>query len=206
LALTERLDSERVIERETVRQYHATLRRDAQRLNILVEKLLDFAQLEEGKKHFSLDRVNLADVAAEAITAFQSSGVPPTVRVIESRDAAHIMGDKTAVVQCLQNLIENAIKYSPPGSPVTVEWGRENGKVYLEVRDQGIGIPPSEHDKIFEKFYRAPNARAWHAQGTGIGLALVHRIVDIHGGSIDVESRPGEGSRFRLVFPQAART
>lgn len=74
------------------------------------------------------------------------------------------------------------------------------------MRDRGIGIPTSDQHKIFEKFYRAPNARAWHAQGTGIGLALVRRIIDLHGGVIDVESRPGEGSRFRLLFPESARS
>lgn len=206
LALTERLDSDRVIEKDALRQYHATLRRDAHRLSLLVEKLLDFAQLEEGKKQFSLDRINLANVAAEAVSTFQPSGASQSVHLVDHDESPQIVGDKTAVVQCLQNLIENAIKYSPPGSPVTVGWGRENGKAFLEVRDRGIGIPVSDRHKIFEKFYRAPNARAWHAQGTGIGLALVQRIIDIHGGSILVESSPGEGSRFRLVFPESARS
>ncbi|MBI1873708.1 MAG: HAMP domain-containing histidine kinase [Acidobacteria bacterium] len=205
LALSERLDSERVLDKDMLRQYHATLRRDARRLSLLVEKLLDFAQLEEGKKQFSLDRINLADVAGEAVTTFQPSGASQPVQLVEADERPQIVGDRTAIVQCVQNLIENAIKYSPPGSPVTVRWGREDGRVFLEVRDRGIGIPASDRDKIFDKFYRAPNARAWHAQGTGIGLALVQRIIDIHGGSIDVESRPGEGSRFRLVFPESAR-
>lgn len=205
LALSERLDSERVLEKEMLRQYHATLRYDARRLSLLVEKLLDFAQLEEGKKQFSLDRINLADAATEAVSAFQPAGASQQVHLVEAEDHPQIAGDRTAIVQCLQNLIENAIKYSPPGSPVTVRWGRENGRAFVEVRDQGIGIPASDQRKIFEKFYRAPNARAWHAQGTGIGLALVRRIIDLHGGAIDVESRPGEGSRFRLLFPESAR-
>ena len=103
-------------------------------------------------------------------------------------------------MQCVQNLIENALKYSPSGASVLVGSGRQDGAPFVEVIDHGIGIPVRDQPKIFEKFYRADNARELNVQGTGIGLALVKRIMEGHGGSVTVVSTPGKGSCFRLVF------
>src|SRR5439155_22251644 len=99
---------------------------------------------------------------------------------------------------CIQNLIENALKYSPPDSPVTVTCGTANGSNLVEVQDRGIGIPHEEQERIFEKFYRGRNASELNVEGVGIGLALVKHVIESHGGSVSVESRPGEGSRFVL--------
>ncbi|OFW01800.1 MAG: hypothetical protein A3G20_00055 [Acidobacteria bacterium RIFCSPLOWO2_12_FULL_59_11] len=113
-----------------------------------------------------------------------------------------MLADKIAVAHCVQNLIENALKYSPPGSPVTVCCGSENGTCFVEVGDEGAGIPASEQGKIFEKFYRSQNVQSLNVPGTGIGLALVKRIMESHQGQISLNSEPGKGSRFRLIFPR----
>ena len=203
LALTERLESSRVSDTEKLHDYHVTLRRDAQRLSSLIDRLLDFAQLEEGKKTFAFTEVNLFVAAAEAVHPFGQSGREQQVQLVQASDGAafHVMGDKTAIIQCLQNLIENAIKYSPPRSPVVLRCGRESGGTWVEVRDYGIGIPINDQQKIFEKFYRAPNARILSVQGTGIGLSVVRRVMEAHKGSVTVQSEPGKGSSFRMVFP-----
>jgi len=114
-----------------------------------------------------------------------------------------VSADPVAITQCIQNLIDNAIKYSPNGTPVLVQTGRENGEVFLEVSDRGLGIPVSEQPRIFEQFYRARNTEIHNVKGAGMGLALVKRIMERHSGRVTVESRPGEGSKFRLVFPPA---
>jgi len=202
LALLERVESGHVVEKDMLQRYHQMLRQEARRLGLLVDKLLDFAQLEAGKKNLSFERVELEEIITEAISAFQQSRFAGRLDQSASGPGtpAHVLADRTAIIHCVQNLIENALKYSPSGGPVLVRSGQQDDAPYVEVIDQGIGIPVREHQKIFEKFYRADNARALNVQGTGIGLALVRRIMESHGGSVTVVSPPGEGSRFRLVF------
>lgn len=106
----------------------------------------------------------------------------------------------------LSNLINNAIKYTNPGGKVTVSLKDDNGNVVGVVEDTGIGIAPEDLPKIFDEFYRAASAKGMHVNGTGLGLTIVKRVVDLYGGQLDVESEPGKGSRFRFVFPKEAFT
>jgi signal transduction histidine kinase len=202
LALLERVESGHVVEKDMLARYHQTLRQEARRLGLLVDKLLDFAQIEAGKKKLSFERVEVDEVVAEAIEGLRQSSVAGHVEQTPSAPGAHIYvdADRTAIIHCVHNLIENAVKYSPPGAPVIVRSGQQDGEPFVEVIDQGIGIPVREQKQIFEKFYRAGNAKALNVYGTGIGLALVQRIMDSHGGSVTVVSAPGKGSCFRLVF------
>jgi signal transduction histidine kinase len=98
----------------------------------------------------------------------------------------------------LRNLVDNALKYSPNAAAVWVEWGRENGRVAIRVRDCGAGIPEAERKAIFRKFVRGSAALAGNVKGSGVGLAMVQHIVAAHGGEIAVESQPGKGSTFTI--------
>ena len=109
------------------------------------------------------------------------------------------------LVQVLSNLIDNALKYSPKDSEVTIRTGRTDGRAFVEVEDRGPGIPAPEQALVFEQFYRGGSAQSRGVQGAGIGLAFVKKVMEAHGGLVTLESRPGEGSAFRLVFPDAAR-
>jgi signal transduction histidine kinase len=202
LALLERLESGHVVEQDMLQRYHQTLRQEARRLGLLVDKLLDFAQFEERKKKLSFEPLDLEEIISEAISAFQQSSFAGRVERRSSGPGipAYIVADRIAIIHCLQNLIENALKYSPSGAPVFVRDGLQDGAPFVEVIDHGIGIPVRDQQNIFEKFYRADNARALNVHGTGIGLALVKRIIEGHGGSVTVVSTPGKGSCFRLVF------
>jgi len=99
------------------------------------------------------------------------------------------------------NLLDNAVKYSGENREIAVRLGAENGCVTFEVEDHGLGIAAAEQERIFGRFYRVPNGSG--QGGYGLGLFLVRHIMDAHGGRIDVESEPGRGSRFRLMFPRA---
>ena len=210
LALSERLEGGRVTEGLRLLEYHRRIRQEAHRLNLLVNKLLDFAQIEEGRKEFQMDHSNLCLIAEETVRVFQDLDGGSRIQLQEcvrlqqcvSNGQAPVLADKIAVAHCVQNLIENALKYSPPGSPVTVRCGSENGTCFVEVGDQGVGIPASEQGKIFEKFYRSRNAQPLNVPGTGIGLALVKRIMESHQGQIRLNSEPGKGSWFRLILPR----
>ena len=202
LALSERLESSRVTNRDTLSQYHQMIGGDARRLRALVTRLLDFAQIEEGKRVYALDRVDLVEVAREAIASCQHDVRPERIALL-GQDAAPlwVRADRGALQHGLQNLIDNAAKYSAADAPITVACRRANGSVLVEVQDCGIGIPLQEQGRIFEKFDRGRQTSELNVQGVGIGLALVKHVADSHGGSIDVTSEPGRGSTFQLRIP-----
>ena len=204
LALLERLESARIRDPEKLTEYHAVIRRDASRLTALVTRLLEFAQIEKGKQRYALERVDLAAIALDALEVCRSSVRAERARLCGA-DAAPlwVRADRTALQHAIQNLIENAVKYSPLDSPITVTCSSAGDSNIVEVQDRGVGIPRAEHEKIFEKFYRGRHAADMNVQGVGIGLALVKHVVENHGGTVSVESAPDEGSRFRLSLPKA---
>ena len=109
--------------------------------------------------------------------------------------------DREAIARSLLNLVNNALKYSHDDKFLGVNLYRENGSVKLEVVDHGMGIPPTEQPKIFEKFYRVGNPLVHNTKGSGLGLSLVRHIVQAHGGEVLVESAPGHGSKFTITLP-----
>jgi two-component system, OmpR family, sensor histidine kinase SenX3 len=112
-----------------------------------------------------------------------------------------VTGDRIQLLSAASNLIDNAIKYSEPGDTVSVRLYREPGKLVISVEDEGIGIPPADLDRIFERFYRVDKARGRGTGGTGLGLSIVRHIMANHGGEVNVASQEGEGSSFRLILP-----
>jgi signal transduction histidine kinase len=124
-----------------------------------------------------------------------------SLELIGCDDPTYVMGDEVRLEQVIQNLIGNAVKYSPDGGRVQVKVGRDADKACLTVRDHGIGIPPESHRGLFRRFYRADNAEAHGISGLGIGLFVVNEIVELHGGSIAVESEVGAGSSFTVRLP-----
>ncbi len=116
-------------------------------------------------------------------------------------DLAEVMGDQEQILRVLVNLVENAINYTPAQGQVSVSTQTQNGNVLIQITDTGIGIKPEDMSRIFERFYRAPEARASERNGTGLGLSIVKKIVEIHGGSVEVNSQPGKGTSFRIRLP-----
>jgi len=112
-----------------------------------------------------------------------------------------VLMDPAAVGQALTNLVDNAIKYSGERKTIRVAAAAADGALALSVADEGIGIPPAEHARIFEKFYRVGRSETQGRRGSGVGLALVRHVAEAHGGRVTVESRPGAGSRFTLRLP-----
>jgi two-component system sensor histidine kinase SenX3 len=123
------------------------------------------------------------------------------LQVAETSDAAVVLGDPRQLVSALANLCDNAVKYSDPGGEVTVSARRVADTVAMEVADQGVGIPASDLDRVFERFYRVDRARSRNTGGTGLGLAIVRHVAQNHAGHVHVVSREGEGSTFTLTIP-----
>jgi len=202
-ALLERLESGKVRDEEMLRRYYQASRREVQRLTAMVNQLLDFSRLKEGREEFSFQTTDLNLLAEEAVQSFRNLGFG--ARLVDALDRErplNVSVERDAAYQCIHNLIDNALKYSPDGTQVTIVSGRRDGEVFLRVSDRGPGVAPAERELIFEQFYRAKSAGVQGIQGAGIGLALVKRVMQAHGGTVTLEGSTGEGSTFQLTFPE----
>lgn len=177
------------------------IHRNGRRLMALFDDLLVLARLDARQDPLPLGPVALRPVVAEAVDKVavlaEERGitfeilVDPALRVRANREAlGHVVG----------NLVHNAVKYSHDGGIVTVRAGERRGFVLLEVIDLGVGIDPAYHERIFERFFRVDKGRSRQAGGTGLGLSIVKKLVEMMGAAIEVRSRPGSGSIFRVLF------
>ena len=183
------------------RQYYELICRESDRLTRLVENVLDFSRIEDGAKQYQFDRIDTAEWLRGLAGIAEQRGSP--LQAVVPAGLPVIQGDREALSSAVLNLLDNAIKYSPHGSPVSLRASGGNGWVTIEVQDRGCGIAPDEQRHIFDRFYRGANASGGPAKGVGLGLALVKRIGDAHGARIRVESTPGEGTTFYFSLKAA---
>jgi two-component system, OmpR family, phosphate regulon sensor histidine kinase PhoR len=200
---TETLAMNRVPTEETKQEYYATILQETERLTRLINNLLSFSRMEAGKKQYRLEPADLNEIAARVMKTYTASldheGF--TVLLHYAEDLPELLADREAVAEALMNILDNAVKYSTTEKYLRVATGRTVNRAYVEVEDHGIGIDKIHHKKIFETFYRVSTGLTHTIKGSGLGLALVSHIMEAHGGSITVESVPGNGSTFRLIFP-----
>ena len=189
---------------EQAHEYAEIIWRESVRLGRLIDNVLDFAKIERGMGvyEFSED-TDLAGVVETAIE-LSSRRVASADMRLESHlepELPLIRLDQNAFTLAVLNLIDNAIKYAASGKKIQLDLRREGDRLVLSVRDFGAGIDPEEHERIFERFYRARAIRLKPIRGSGIGLALVQHIARAHGGDATVESTVGQGSTFRIWLP-----
>jgi two-component system phosphate regulon sensor histidine kinase PhoR len=190
-----------------LRRILQTMRRHSLRLNALVDDLLTLARLEA--RRMPLERVSLRiepflqQIAADI--GFKSEGKNIALALEVPSDLPPLEADSFRLEQVIYNLLDNSIKYSEPGSTVTLRAWREGAAIHLQVRDQGSGIPPADLPHIFERFYRVDKARSREGTegtgGTGLGLSIVKHIVQMHGGTVVAESEIGKGTAITASFP-----
>lgn len=202
-SLAERLRDGKVKDPDRMKQYFSVITQDADRLTRLVTNILDFSKIEEGKREYEFEETDLVRLATQAIEDFQKEEVAKGVKVQTwiDEDIPRLVVDKDALAQALNNLLENAVKFSPDRKEIDVFLKKYDQNVILKVKDNGIGIPADESDKIFDKFCQGRNEVRQSTKGTGLGLTLVKHTVEAHDGRIQVESRVGEGSIFSIILP-----
>lgn len=192
---------------ERQRRYHDVIVRESERLGRLIANVLDFSQIEKGARRYDPKPVAAAALAAEAVETFQrladGEGHAMRVEIDDGAAGALVAVDREAMVQSMLNLLSNAAKYGGKEAPVVVRVAARPGEVRVAVIDRGPGIAVDHQKRIFREFWRAPEARRSGVEGTGLGLALVKRHVEAHGGRIEIESAPGQGATFTLVLPRA---
>ena len=186
------------------RQLAELINRESQRLASMIERFLDVERLEEGEIKLRRDRVLLQPLVERTVERIQPLVRRKNIQIrttVSAQPAA--AGDSELLEFALYNLVSNAIKYSPESSTVDVAIRSNSalGMAFLDVSDQGPGIPAEEQSRIFERFYRSDDAKVSGQTGLGLGLAIVREIARHHGGSVIVESAPGRGSKFSLALP-----
>lgn len=172
----------------------------------LVNDLLNVAHVEEGKTQFELKRQSIIPIAKKAIDSFkliaEEKKIALSLKIPEETGfpEANIDTDKMGLV--IANMLDNAVKYTPNGGRIDFSISQEQGLIKIVIQDSGIGIPKSQKDRLFSKFFRADNAVGVQTSGTGLGLYMVKKIIDRHGGKIVVDSVEGKGTAFIITIPE----
>jgi two-component system sensor histidine kinase KdpD len=190
-----------------LRELAAIIDEETDRMNQLVTEAVRMSQIDAGKIRLERESVDVGALLAKVAGQFESQASGRALRVDVTPDLPGIFADPELLSLALRQLIDNALKYSPPGSPVDVTARLEGDRVVIRVHDRGPGIPERERDRIFEKFYRRGGSRD-RVPGSGLGLYIAREIVRTHGGELSIEGEPGEGSEFRAALPlrKEART
>ena len=205
---SETLELGRVRDPGKLHEYHRIIHQESRRLTELIERVLDFARMEAGRKRYDFELVDLGAAVQELLASYRdhlaSAGFEMTAEIEHPLPATRV--DRNAISQALLNLLDNAVKYSGGSKELSVSVKRRGSEIAIEVEDRGIGIPAAEQQRIFEKFYRVNTSLVHDTKGSGLGLTLAKHIVEAHGGCITVESRIGVGSRFTICLPLITET
>lgn len=177
------------------------------RLHQLIVDLLSLARIESGKEAFDIVPINLARLIEASLSQHQPAALSRDIHLTSGGADRQqwVMADEEGLRAILNNLIDNAIKYTPQGGRVTVRWSDEGATGLIEVEDTGIGISSQDQARIFERFYRADKARSREVGGTGLGLSIVKHLTQALSGTVSLTSELGRGSRFQVRLPAAAK-
>jgi signal transduction histidine kinase len=221
--MAESLERGKIAEAPKQQEYFRFIGQECRRLSSLIENVLDFSRIEQGRKQYEFEPTDLLALLQQTVKLMESYGAEREVSIelkVPNRQPStpdyQLSLDGRAIQQALINLLDNAIKHSPNGQTVSVllECPSDSNAschairntqyasaIRISVIDHGPGIPPEEHEKIFERFYRLGSELRRETQGVGIGLSIVKHVVEAHGGRVLVHSAPGQGSRFTIELP-----
>ena len=187
---------------ESVTKFASRMQIEAKRLTDLVQEIIQLSRVQDSDPLHEAEVLLTSDLIKEALDQCRTTADARKISLFfqESKDA-YIKGDHDQMTMAVNNLIENAVNYSPQGTKVSVSTSVEDGIISIAVSDQGIGIPEAEVERIFERFYRVDPARSRETGGTGLGLSIVKHIVTKHGGEISVWSSENVGSTFTIRLP-----
>jgi signal transduction histidine kinase len=199
----ETLDSGIVTDEKDKRKFYSIIRKESERLTHLINNVLDFSRMDAGVKEYNFQEADLVEVVKSSLEAykFQISDSGFKIESDLPDEPVILKIDKDAISQVLLNLLNNAVKFSDEEKYILVKVCRDLTSALILILDHGVGIPKDELKKIFDKFYRVSAARTKETRGSGLGLTLAKHIVEAHGGTIEVESEVGKGSKFTVRIP-----
>ncbi len=189
-------------DKQTIRESLVVIEEEADRLTELIDNLLDVSRLQAGALKLEIGFANMAHLAEKTVKKFRTQTSRHTFVLDFPPDLPTVPGDEGRLRQVLDNLLSNALKYSPDGGQIRVSGRADDRQVYIAVTDEGIGIPEDEQESIFDRFYRVRSGMSQRTKGAGLGLFLVNAVVKAHGGRVWVESQPGQGATFVFTLPR----
>src|SRR6478735_1197823 len=188
---------------EAVRRFAKRMHKESARLAALVQDIIELSRLQGASVTQQGGPVDINAVIAEAVDRSQLPAESKNISiVVGGRTEGKVFGDQDLLVTALRNLIDNAIRYSPPNTRVGIGVRSREGLVSISVTDQGEGLSAEDQERVFERFYRVDAARSRHTGGTGLGLSIVKHVASNHGGEVTLWSQPGQGSTFTLRLPE----
>jgi len=204
-AYTETLLNGAIADEENNTKFVLRIEEQAERLHELILDMLSIARIESGQQTFDIGRVNLTDVVQSCIAEHLAAADAQHIILTTSDDSSeiHVRADQEGVRQILDNLVDNALNYTPDEGNVTVACRYEDSMVAIEGRDTGIGIGAEFLPRVFERFFRVDKARSRGLGGTGLGLSIVKHLAQSFHGTVDVASQVGEGTVFSVKLPRA---
>ncbi len=191
-----------LVKQEDAPRFIGHIRSEAQRLVTLIGDIIRLSQLDEGEP-MPAEPVELLALAREAAESLQSAAAARNVTITVEGEPVELTGVRRLLYEIVFNLCDNAIKYNTDGGRVQVTVTKENETAAVTVRDTGIGIPPDQQDRVFERFYRVDKSHSKASGGTGLGLSIVKHAVQYHHGAIHLQSEVGKGTEIRVTFPVA---
>ena len=201
--MTEMLHHKRVETEERKSAYYSAMMEESEHLSHLIDNILDFSRIDEDRKEYDFVDVDLDELFQKFLESTRESLAEPgfKIRYDPPEHPPVIRADRNAMLQVFYNLVDNAIKFSGVSRQIDISISTEGEAVLFSVKDYGAGISAREQEKIFERFYRGDETQKQGIKGSGIGLTIVIKIVEVHNGTIDVESEVGKGSRFIVRLP-----
>jgi signal transduction histidine kinase len=204
-AMVEAMNDRVVTDSETIDRYLQAMHGEMGRLSSLIDDLFELSQLDAGALRLHLEPGSLRDLLSDTLESLRPQALARGLRLsghVDS-DLPPVLMDAARIQRVLDNLIQNAIRHTPPQGTIILEAQDEDDTVRVDVVDSGEGVPPSDLPHIFESFYRGEKSRARGQGGAGLGLAIARGIIEAHGGKIWAQNLPGRGTRFSFVLPKA---
>lgn len=187
---------------EAVERFAGRMQIESERLSRLIQQIIDLSRIQDDEAITDRVVLSLSELGAAAIERSGTEALAKDIDIsITAPEQISVYGNRIQLLSALNNLVENAVAYSPEGSKVSVSVKRDGDDAFIVVTDSGIGIEPNDRNRVFERFYRVDPARARSTGGTGLGLSIVKHVAASHGGAIDLWSEPGVGSTFTMRLP-----
>ncbi len=189
---------------ELKQEFMQDMNHEIDRLTGIITDLLTLTRMDNSNESLNLEQVDMTALTGQTVHLLRAAANKKKQQLtMAAAPGLQMTGDRIKLNQILYNLIDNAMKYTPEGGSIQVSLTEEGNSLIWRVKDNGIGIPPEDREHIFERFYRVDKARSRETGGTGLGLSIVKQLAVMHGGTIQVESRPGEGSLFTVTLPRS---
>ena len=185
---------------EQQKHFYQEIRKNADRLLALINDIIRLSELDRKGYDETFEEIDLCEIVKECLDELSVNAKQRNVTISFEGESCNVRGSRDWLKELIENLSQNAIRYNNIGGKVMISINQKDGRAMLTVKDNGIGIPASEQERVFERFYRVDKSRSKATGGTGLGLAIVKHIVEIHDAKIELDSAPGVGTTIIVVF------